>query len=158
MIEHKLLAIYLNDHYAASLAGHDVALRSASSNAGNEFGGYLEQLVAQIEGERSELERVMESLEVKIDRLKVSAAWTAEKVGRLKLNGRLREYSPLSRVIELEALSAGINAKLGMWRALELWRSKGEPVASVDLATLIGQAEEQQTRVEELRIKAIELL
>lgn len=158
MIEHKLLAIYLNDHYAASLAGHDVALRSASSNAGNEFGGYLSELIAQIESERSELERVMESLEVKIDRLKVSAAWTAEKVGRLKLNGRLRAYSPLSRVIELEALSAGINAKKGMWRALELWRSKGEPIASVDLAALIDQAEAQRARVEELRLKAIELL
>jgi hypothetical protein len=158
MIEHKLLAIYLNDHYAASLAGHDVAVRSASSNDGNEFGGYLSELVAEIEDERSELERIMESLEVGIDRLKVSAAWTAEKVGRLKLNGRLREYSPLSRVVELEALSAGINAKLGMWRALELWRSKGEPIPSVDLTRLMHQAEEQRTRVEELRLKAIELL
>ena len=158
MIEHKLLAIYLNDHYAASLAGRDVAVRSASSNEGNEFGSYLGKLVDQIEAERFELERIMESLEVKIDRLKVSAAWTAEKFGRLKLNGRLRDYSPLSRVIELEALSAGINAKLGLWRALELWRSKGEPVPPVDLTMLIDQAERQRARVDELRLKAVELL
>ena len=158
MIEHKLLAIYLNDHYAASLAGHDVALRSATSNEGTEFGDYLFELVAEIENERSELEMIMEALDVGVDRLKVSAAWTAEKIGRLKLNGRLRDYSPLSRVIELEGLTAGITAKLGMWRALELWRSKGESIPPVDLTRLIDQAEEQLARVEELRLKAIELL
>lgn len=158
MTERKLLSIYLNDHYAASLAGHEVAARAAKSNEGNGFGRYLAQLVTEIERERTELEHVMQELDIGIDRLKVSAAWTAEKFGRLKLNGRLRDYSPLSRVIELEALCAGINAKLGLWRALELWRSKGEPIPPIDLTMLIDQAEEQRVRVEELRLKAIELL
>jgi hypothetical protein len=158
MIEHKLLSIYLNDHYSASLAGHDVAARSASSNEGNEFGDYLHELVAEIEEERSELERIMGSLEVGIDRLKLKAVWAAEKFGRLKLNGRVREYSPLSRVIELEALSAGINAKLGLWRALLRLREKGEPIPASDLEGLIAQAEKQKENVEELRMKAIEVL
>jgi hypothetical protein len=158
MSEHKLLSIYLNDHYAASLAGHEVAMRSASSNEGTEFGDHLRALVAEIEEERSELERIMESIGVRIDRLKTTAAWTAEKVGRLKLNGRLREYSPLSRVIELESLSAGIDAKLGMWKALVRLQELGEPIAGDHLSELIEQAEAQHSLVEELHMKAIELL
>ena len=158
MIEHKLLGIYLNDHYAASLAGHDVAARSAASNEGNEFGDTLRELVSEIEGERSELKRIMESLQVRIDRVKVAGAWAAEKGGRLKFNGRLREYSPLSRVIELEGLAIGITAKLGLWRALLHWQENGEPIPETDLGGLIEQAEAQRDIVEGLRIKAIELL
>lgn len=158
MIEHKLLAIYLNDHYAASQAARDVAVRSASSNQGNEFGDYLGQLVHEMEAERTELERIMDALGIAVDRFKVTGAWAAEKIGRLKLNGRLREYSPLSRVIELEGLSAGINAKLGLWRGLQLLLGRGEVIPSDGFDHLIAQGEAQRARVEELRLKAIELL
>ena len=44
--------------------------------------------------------------------------WTGEKLGRLKLNGQLLGYSPLSRLIELEGLMLGIAGKLAMWIAL----------------------------------------
>ena len=36
-------------------------------------------------------------------RAKDGAAWVAEKLGRLKTNGQLTGYSPLSRLVELEA-------------------------------------------------------
>ena len=36
------------------------------------------------------------------------AGWVAEKAGRLKLNGSLLTYSPLSRLVELEGLSLGV--------------------------------------------------
>lgn len=158
MTERKLIAIYLNDHHAASIAGHEVAKRSAASNEGTEFGDRLEKLVTEIESERTELESIMRSMGIRIDLLKTSAAWVAEKAGRLKLNGRLREYSPLSRVIELESLFAGINAKLGMWRALLHLKERGEDVPSAVLPELIAQAEKQREEVERLRLKAVELL
>ena len=44
---------------------------------------------------------------------KEAVAWVGEKIGRLKLNGQLRGYSPLSRVLELEALAVGVS---GSWR------------------------------------------
>ena len=60
----------------------------------------------------------MDVLEVGRDRVKVAGGWTAEKVGRLKLNGRFAGYSPLSRVLELEGLIAGVNGKLALWHSL----------------------------------------
>jgi hypothetical protein len=60
----------------------------------------------------------MRSHGVRPGRAKVAAAWLAEKAGRLKLNGELMRYSPLSRLVELDGLAAGIEAKRAMWLAL----------------------------------------
>jgi len=61
----------------------------------------------------------MSKLGVDRDPLKVTLAWAGEKVGRLKFNGRLRGYAPLSRVLELEGLIAGVSGKLALWRAVK---------------------------------------
>ena len=60
----------------------------------------------------------MDRLGVKPDRVKEAMGWTAEKLGRLKLNGQLLGYSPLSRLVELEGLMLGITGKMAMWIAL----------------------------------------
>jgi hypothetical protein len=76
-------------------------------------------------------------------------AWSAEKVGRLKLNGQLTGYSPLSRLEELEILSLGVEGKLAMWRALD---RAGVPEA--DLEILIKRAQSQRRRLERQRLDA----
>src|SRR3954447_12007959 len=98
----ELLPIYLNDHLAAATGGCDLAKRAAGSNDGTELGEFLTWFVAEAEADRAQLEDVMGRLDVGRDQLELGAVWLAEKLGRLKLNGRLVEYSPLSRVIELE--------------------------------------------------------
>src|SRR4051794_633877 len=72
------IAIYLNDHLAGSTVGLQVARRAAAENRGNDFGEFLSQLADEIETDRRELERVMDSLGVGRDRLKRLAAWTGE--------------------------------------------------------------------------------
>ena len=72
---------------------------------------------------------------------KRALAQGAERVGRLKLNGRLVGYSPLARVLELEALMSGVQAKRGLWQAL---RQSGEFTGGdVDLSDLERRAIEQ---------------
>ena len=73
-------------------------------------------MVVEIEEERETLERLMTQLGLKPSRPKVVAAWVVEKVGRLKLNGQVRGYSPLSRVLELESLAVGIAGKEALWK------------------------------------------
>jgi hypothetical protein len=48
------------------------------------------------------------------------AAWTGEKAGRLKLNGHLFTYSPLSRLEELELLALSVPRKRTLWQTLHL--------------------------------------
>jgi len=113
-----LLAIYLQDHLAAATFGVELARRARAENAGTELGELLDRLAGEIERERDELAALMDRLDVKPDPLKSAAGWAAEKLGRLKRNGHLVSYSPLSRVLELEWLIAGVSGKLALWQAL----------------------------------------
>jgi hypothetical protein len=97
----------------------------------------------------------MDQLGIGRDRLKPMGAWLAEKLGRLKLNGQLHGYSPLSRLIELEGLYIGISGKSRLWKALD--GTVGERVAGIDFAQLGERADAQRTEVERLQEKAARL-
>jgi hypothetical protein len=99
--------------------------------------------VAEIEADKAELEDIMRRLGVGHDRLKVAAGWAAEKVGRLKLNGSLLSYSPLSRVFELEGLIMGITAKRLGWLALRQLAESDARLDGLQLDRLIGRADRQ---------------
>jgi hypothetical protein len=97
----------------------------------------------------------MEALEIPRDRLKPCGAWIAEKLGRLKPNGQLRGYSPLSRLIELEGLYLGIGGKARLWKILD--SNFAERLPDVDFAALAERADRQRTEIEELEEEAAKL-
>jgi hypothetical protein len=97
----------------------------------------------------------MEALGVGVDHAKVLAGWGAEKLGRLKPNGRLLSYSPLSRVVELEALTLGVTGKLNLWRALGETHSGDERLARFGLAELEERAAAQREQLEALLADAV---
>lgn len=145
----RRLAIYLNDHLAGATAGVEVARRVASSNrAEPAFGSVLAEVRDEIEADRATLENLMEELEVGRSRVKPAAAWVGEKLGRLKPNGQVTGYSPLSRLFELEILCIGITGKIRLWEALE--ETLGTTVQGFDFGRLAARAEDQRGRVEEL--------
>jgi hypothetical protein len=149
----RLLGIYLNDHLAGATVGVELARRLRSSNQDDpEFGSPSREICVEVEADRDTLRRTMERLGIRRGCLKPAAAWAGEKLGRLKLNGRLRGYSPLSRVVELEALAIGIAGKARMWRALE---ALGDPVEGLDFGALADRADRQRARVEELHRIAV---
>jgi hypothetical protein len=149
-----LLGIYLNDHLAGSIAGHELAKRSTKSNKGTAFGPFLQELATELEEDQRSLRLVMDRLGVKPNPIKDSGAWLAEKIGRLKLNGSLTGYSELSRVVELEGLAVGIMGKAALWRSLKTAFTGGGSLDGVDLDQLIARAEKQRAGVEEHRLKA----
>jgi len=149
----RFLAIYLNDHLAGATLGVELARRLRSSNQGDaEFGEPLGQLCSEIEEDLRTLERLMERLGVGRDPVKPMLAKVAEKLGRLKLNGRIRGYSPLSRVLELEFLSGMVGGKLQLWNALE--QSYGESLDGFDFHDLAARADSQGQRLEDLHLAA----
>ena len=153
----RLLGIYLNDHLAGATAGSALARRMLASNRGTELGSVLERVAREIEEDRMALLRVMHLLEVEPGTLKRAAALAAERIGRLKLNGRLRGYSPLSRVLELEALILGIEGKKSLWLNLRDGAALAEHLDGVDLDRLIERAEGQQAALAEHRAGAARL-
>jgi hypothetical protein len=148
----RLLPIYLNDHLAGSVVGVQLARRARASNEGTELGQALAEVCSEIEADRATLRRLMDRLGVAESRLKPAGAWLGETLGRLKLNGRLRGYSPLSRVVELEGLCLGVNGKMLLWRSLE--RTFGETLSGFDFEALANRAASQRDRLEAFRLEA----
>jgi hypothetical protein len=153
-MDRKLLRIYLQDHMAGATGGLELARRARGANEGTSYGEPLAKLADDIEADRSSLESIMDDLGFGADRAKNIAFWAGEKAGRLKLNGQLRGYSPLSRMIEIEGLITGVNAKLSLWRTLS---DVAGSVAELDadrLVRLSERAEDQIGTLHELRARA----
>lgn len=52
------------------------------------------------------------------------SALVDERLGRLKTNGRLRSYSPLSRQVGREGVRAAVQAPVPRWRTVAEWRQR----------------------------------
>jgi hypothetical protein len=149
----KRLAIYLNDHLAGAKLGVELARRLCASNEDDpELGPQLAALCVEIEADRKTLMAVMDRLGVGRGRIKPAAALIAERLGRLKPNGQLRGYSPLSRLDELEMLQIGIAGKRRLWLALA--HSRAEQLEGFDLPGLAERAAAQLRRAEPLHLGA----
>jgi hypothetical protein len=148
----RYLGIYLQDHFAGATGGLELARRAVGSNEGTPLGDFLERLAAEIEEDRETLREIMAALGIGEDRLKTAFGWGAEKIGRLKPNGQLTGYSPLSRLVELEGLHVGINGKLSGFQSLRA--VFGEEVAGRNLDGLISRAQRYVEELEEFRLEA----
>lgn len=134
--------------------GLELSRRLAARNRGNDYGAPLVRIASEIQEDRESLLSIMRALEVGADRAKVALAWCAEKAGRLKLNGRLLSYSPLSRLMELELLMLGVTGKLALWRALRQLAEEESRLERPELERLIERALGQQGEIESLRLRA----
>jgi hypothetical protein len=150
----QLLGIYLNDHLAGSTSGLELVRRTARAHADTAAGPPLRRLAGEIAEDRRTLLAIMRTLRVPVRRYKVLGGWVAEKVARLKPNGRLRRRSPLSSVIELESLLLGIEGKRACWRVLRRQAQVDRRLDPAQLDDLTARAERQAETVEGLRIEA----
>lgn len=150
----RLLGIYLNDQLALGVAGRELARRAQRENATAELGTFLHRLAIEVGEDVDALERIMERLGIPLSRVKRPLALVAERVGRLKPNGRVRGYSPLSRFLELESLALGLDGKKMLWSNLRDLAGVSGRLADVDFESLIERAQRQRDELEPYRIEA----
>ncbi|MGI8416458.1 MAG: hypothetical protein ACR2P2_09720 [Nakamurella sp.] len=148
----ELLGIYLNDHLAGASAGAAMFQRAAKSARG-ESRVELLRLTAEVGQDRQSLLGLMSVQGVRVRRYKVLAGWVAEKAGRLKLNGSLVRRSPLSDLMELEALLLGVKGKAAGFRTLRSLSDRHSRLDAPQLDQLIDRAERQAEVLERLRIQ-----
>jgi len=134
---------YLNDHRAGASAGTALAQRIWRSNRRTQWGPSLEKVARTIEEDLTVLENVRAAAEVSGGDLKKVAALLTERAGRLKLNGHLITYSPLSRVLELETLMSAIQGKQRLWAALRTAVPTHPEWSDFDFDALEKQGSEQ---------------
>lgn len=154
MVSIDLLGIYLNDHLGGSIAGVEVAEKLRSRNEGTPFGGTLAGLVLEIKEDRATLEHLMDRLGIERSPAKQAAGRGLEKLGRLRTSKHLTGSAELSRLMDIEALSLGIEGKFAMWRALKEVADVDERLAATDFDGLAERAKRQYETLEPYRLQA----
>jgi hypothetical protein len=134
---------YLNDHRAGASAGTALVKRIWRSNRRTQWGPPIERVAQSIEQDLIVLDEVRAAAGVSGGDLKKVAALLTERAGRLKLNGHLLTYSPLSRVLELETLMSAIQAKQRLWATLRTAARSHPEWSDFDFAALEKRGSEQ---------------
>ncbi|MEU8139685.1 hypothetical protein [Streptodolium elevatio] len=148
----RLLGIYLGDHFAGATGGLALARRIADVHKNEAYGPPLSAFAQEIAEDRETLRRMMIDLGFSLPQAKSAFAWVAERAGRLKPNGRLMSRSPLSAVVELEAMRAGVETKAACWRTLRAVAEHDDRLSEAELHRLVDRAEDQAKRLEEMRL------
>jgi hypothetical protein len=154
MASDEQLGVYLNDHLAGSSAGLELAEKLRDNNQGTELGKVMAALHTDIEHDRATLEELMAQLEVDRHPVKDRAGWVLERLSRLRLNPALTGSADLTRLLETEALSLGIEGKLCMWLALKEAAAGDPRLGATDFDRLIERARTQRAALEPHRLAA----
>jgi hypothetical protein len=150
-----LLSIYLNDHLATAAGVLALARRAVGAHRGTAGAPDLGTLVAELAEDRRTLISIMARLDVPRTRYKEPLALAAERLGRLKPNGSLLRRSPLSSVVEVEALTLGVTANRSTWRTLKQLAATRPALDQDELDELISRANTQLAVLEQLREVAV---
>jgi hypothetical protein len=148
------LRIYMNDQLAMGVLWRELARRTARENRDGPAGPALAAVAQGIAEDVETFEHLMARLGLRRNAVKVRAAIVLERLGRVKLNGSLTSYSPLSRFSELDALVIGIVGKKQLWATLRDLAECGSRLPDVDFEALIARAESQRAALEPHRRQA----
>lgn len=146
-MDRGLLQIYLGDHLAGGTGAVRRLDRMARSYTDLPVHGELVALATEVHQDRQRLLALMEELEMRPPRHRQALGRLGEAAGRLKLNGALTARSPLSPLVELEAMRAGAVGKLSLWQSLQTVADEPR-LDRAELADLERRAREQLEVIE----------
>jgi hypothetical protein len=146
-----LLAVYCNDHLAASVGGIALVSRMIGVHRGTGYEPPLQQLRDELHEENDALTSMLHALELPVQRYKQALLWVGEKVSRVKLNGRLLERSPLSDLVEFEFLASAVRAKRSGFETLREVAEVEDRLDRARLDRLIDQANRQHAWLTDAR-------
>ena len=115
----RLLAVYLRDHHALLVALRELAGRMSGGAQDEEQHAFAAEVARVTDDDRACVEAFLRRLDSAPSRTRHGAIWAAEKLGRLKLNGRVLRTSPLSAVTELEGARLLLESNRALWAGLE---------------------------------------
>jgi len=148
------LAIYLNDHLAASVAALRMMETLAAQADGSPLAEKLRTLRAEVSEEQRLLRALLERIDASENRLTQAAAWMTEKVGEGKLALAGRAHPALALLQGLESLALGLQGKLALYRVLGDLELRDSRLAGPAYAALEARTVAQHAMVEHERIAA----
>ncbi|MCF4122596.1 NAD-dependent epimerase/dehydratase family protein [Antribacter sp. KLBMP9083] len=113
-----LFGLYLSDHFSGATAGLERMELMTGTHRDTPFHAELAEATEQLRGERELYRELLDRLGVPRRRYRQVAAWLTEKAGRLTLNGRIAQRSPMTAVLEAELMRSAVLGKIGGWQTL----------------------------------------
>lgn len=145
------LAVHLRNHDAAAAGGVDFARRVARRHRDAAVGPELARIADDVREDHALLRQVMDAVSTRPGLVLPVAARVGERLGRLKPNGHLVIPSPVSDLLELEALRGAVTAKRAGWDTL-LVLAEHDPRLPADLLLRLRErADDQAARLEEVQ-------
>src|SRR6185437_87367 len=145
ILDGHMLALYLRDHHALLVALGELASRMNTPARSDDQQAFAAQLGRAASADRASVEELLRRLDSAPSQIRHAAAWSFEKVGRLKLNGRIVRPSPLAAVTELEGCKILLESDRALWSGL------------AHLAIGPADSGERARRAEELLAEAVGL-
>lgn len=109
---------HVHIHLAGAAAGIDLFGRSGPELADQQIGQMVLEFRDELVQEREQLLAMAERLGVGESVVMSTAARLGERLGRLKPNGDLLRRTPLTDLLELEAMRDAVAGKIAGWEAL----------------------------------------
>lgn len=152
----EMLHTYMQDHHAGAAAGIDLFRRVAEDHSDSHVREVVSRIGDETVDDVKALEELMTLAGASPSLLKDLPAKASEKFGQLKPNRRIAHRSPLSDLVELEALTLAVTGKkMGFRALLEL----GDPrLPAPTLENLFERAEKHARELEELRARCTDAL
>lgn len=145
------IQVYLHDHYSGSTFAAELLETLHKEYPDQEIGRLAAEILTEVNEDRAVLKNVIQQIGSTGPDLKDATAWLAEKASRMKLKHDHPE--DLGAFEALETLSLGIYGKRCLWEALKAISEVDSRVAGVDYDELMAKAEDQFSRVNQLRLE-----
>jgi hypothetical protein len=144
------LHLYLNDHLAGSVAAIEMVDNLIEHHPADRFGKFFRDLRNEIQTDQEKLSDLIRKVGGKESDVRKAAAWLAEKFGRAKFGDTEDSVELLQAT---EGLALGITGKKLLWRSLAAAGAHFPELQGTDFGELEKRAQEQFTRVEDLRME-----
>ncbi|GAA1993663.1 hypothetical protein GCM10009718_34250 [Isoptericola halotolerans] len=118
-IDRHLFGLYLSEHLTGATAGLGRLERMTDAYQDTPFHADLSEITEQVRDERRLYRTLLATLGIRRRRYRQLIAGVGERVGRLKLNGRVVERSPLTMMLEVELIRSALLGKMGGWQTLQ---------------------------------------
>lgn len=141
---------HMQHHWVGATGGTKLFERIARTHPDPATAAGVGRMAGVVAEEREELRQIMHSVGATPSLVGSMAARAGEMVARLKPNGHILTRSPLTDILELEALRTAVSGKRAGWQVLRGLAEDDPLLDHAELDRLVGQAEEQLVELEEL--------
>lgn len=146
----RLLRAYLADHLQVLRSARELARRIRRREDHDDRCALLDEVLSELARQETVAIAFLRQLGAGPPGLRLTLGAFAERVGRLKPNGRLLRPSPLALVFELEVLESLLEMSARCWRAL----AHADVVAGDIVIPRADSAEALAPRLEGWRLEA----